>query len=421
MKNHPSSDSYLPGAALLAVLLLAGCDGGSAPVIEEKLNETDPPPGDTTLNLGLERVYANRGFDQPLAMLQAPGDDTRWFVVEREGRVMTFPADPAAAGSTTEFIDINGAVDSSGEGGLLGMAFHPDYAVNGQVFLSYTRAGSPLVSVVSRFTTIAGGTALDPFSEEEILIVNQEFANHNGGHIAFGPDGYLYMYIGLGDGGGAGDPNNRAQDPTNLLGALLRLDVNNPAPGAGYGIPVNNPFAGNALCTPDPNLSVDPCPEIYAWGLRNPWRWSFDRQTGDLWLADVGQNAWEEINLIRAGGNYGWNVREGAHCFGQVSCPTAGLIDPVAEYGRGLGTSVTGGYAYRGAAIPGLAGQYLFGDYGSGRVWRLVEDPPGVFTMVDVLDTALNIVSFAQDAAGELYVIDIAGGGLYRIVNTGTP
>lgn len=391
------------------LLILAACDGngGSSP------SPDDPPepPGGNDPHIALERVFGTLAFDEPVLMLQPPGDSSHWFVVERGGRVRVFANNASTNTFDPDFIDIGVRMDTAGEGGLLGMAFHPDFANNGYVYLYWTGTGAPLVSIISRFTTIAGGTALDPSSEQETLRLNQPFTNHNGGHIAFGPDGYLY--IGFGDGGGSGDPNQRAQDTTNLLGAMLRIDVDNGVP---YSIPADNPFAGNPVCTPDPNVSVDACPEIYAWGLRNPWRWSFDALTGTLWAADVGQENWEEINQIVRGGNYGWNIREGAHCFNpSTGCSTVGLTEPVAEYGRNLGTTVTGGYTYRGTLLTGLAGAYLFGDFGSGHIWRLV-DSGNRFMLDQLLDTNLSIVSFGQDNNNELYVVDI-GGGLYRVVN----
>jgi len=340
------------------------------------------------------------GFSFPLAMHQPPGDDTQWFVIEKAGIVKAFDNNPTVSTVRT-VLDITSIVDNGpSEAGLLGMAFHPDFQVNGEVFLSYTRTGSPLVSYISRFTSIDSGQTLDPASEEVILTVDQDFDNHNGGHLAFSDDGLLY--IGFGDGGGGGDPNNRSQDTTRLLGSILRIDVDGAAP---YVIPADNPFAGNPTCSTGTGSSA--CPETYAWGLRNPWRWSFDRGTGGLWLSDVGQNAWEEVNVIERGGNYGWRIREGAHCYNPSSgCQTSGLIDPVAEYGRSQGASITGGYVYRGTAIPELIGAYLFGDFVSGRIWALQDDGQGGYLMDELLDTDLNIASFAEGSDGEIYIVD---------------
>jgi uncharacterized repeat protein (TIGR03806 family) len=364
----------------------------------------------------LQRVFPNLTFDQPLGMLQAPGDDTRWFVLEKgtgsagAARVRTFANTPNPTASN--FISLT--VNASSEGGLLGMAFHPDWATNGQAFLSYTQ-GTPMVSIVARFTSNDNGVTLNT-TPQEIIRVNQPFDNHNGGHIAFGPDGFLYF--GLGDGGSGGDPLSTAQDTTDLLGSMLRLNVDGASP---YTIPADNPFAGGAMCSADHNAQANACPEIYAWGLRNPWRWSFDSATGDLWLGDVGQGALEEIDRVQRGGNYGWDCREGTSNFSSPapSCATAtGLIPPAHEYGRSLGFSVTGGYVYRGSAIPALVGNYLFADFGSGRIWRLVPSGGG-FTSEELLDTSLSIASFGQGNDGELYVVDIAGGGLHKIVPAG--
>jgi glucose/arabinose dehydrogenase len=353
--------------------------------------------------LALERAFPALSFVSPVAMLQAPGDSTRWFVVERSGRVIVFPNDAAAApAQTTVFIAIT--VDTAGEGGLLGMAFHPDFPATPQVFLSYTRTGNPLVSVVSRFTSHDGGVTLDPASEQEILVLDQPFTNHNGGNIAFDLIGRFY--IGLGDGGSANDPQNNAQNVNTLLGKMLRIDVDGtPVPGKNYAIPPDNPFAQGGGA-----------PEIYAWGLRNPWRWSFDRNTGRLWLGDVGQGAWEEVDLIERGGNYGWSVCEGAHLRGtSTPCANPAFTDPIAEYDHGQGCSITGGYVYRGSAIPGLFGVYLYGDFCSGIIWGLSETAGSPPLVEAAIDSGLSVVSFAQANDGELYVIDF-GGTLYKVI-----
>jgi uncharacterized repeat protein (TIGR03806 family) len=357
--------------------------------------------------ISLTRVYPGvAGLLRPVVFLQAPEDASRWFVVEQRGVVKVFDADPAASTSAV-FADIEARVDDGpSEAGLLGMAFHPDFdlATNREVFLSYTAPG--LESRVSRFTANADGQTLDTSSEEILLRVDQDFTNHNGGNIAFGPDGFLYL--GLGDGGSGNDPNNRAQDNRYLLGTLLRIDVDGGTP---YAIPSDNPFAGSALCDAD-GISPrgDPCPEIYAFGLRNPWRWSFDRDNGALWLGDVGQNTWEEVDVVERGGNYGWKIREGAHCRPPTTgCQTAGLIDPVAEYGHDLGIAITGGYVYRGRSIPELYGRYLFADYGSGRIWTLLPNEDGELERVELLDTDHNISSFGEGVDGELYVLALSG------------
>ncbi len=342
------------------------------------------------------RVFPALNFNQPVLMLQAPGRTDRWYVVERAGRVLRFQ-NISSVTTTSVMVDISADVDMTGEGGLLGMAFHPNFAGNGYVYLYYTApsGSAALESRISRFTSSDGGLSLDPASESIILSVDQPFTNHNGGHIAFGQDGLLY--IGLGDGGSVGDPIGHAQNVNTLLGAMLRIDVNSGTP---YAIPPGNPFAlGGGRG------------EIYAWGLRNPWRWSFDRANGSLWAGDVGEDDYEELDRILNGRNYGWNIREGAHCYNAASCPTAGLTDPVAEYTHVSGCSITGGYVYHGSAIPELEWVHVFGDYCSGRIWGYDTWGSGPVDML--LDSNLNIVSFAETAGGELLIVNY-GGGIYR-------
>lgn len=342
-------------------------------------------------NVELEPFFAQLSFSQPVAMLQAPGDNSHWYVVEQGGRVHVFATEtPAAA----PFVDIRDRVASGGEKGLLGMAFHPDYANNGWVYLSYTKERD---SVISRFSRL--GEALDPASEKILLTVRQPYSNHNGGHISFGPDGFLY--VGLGDGGSAGDPLGHGQNKDTLLGALLRIDINGADP---YAIPPDNPFANGGGAK-----------EIFAWGLRNPWRWNFDRKAGDLWLADVGQDEWEEINIIERGGNYGWNIREGTHCFKTKPCNKTDLKDPLFEYSHADGRAVTGGYVYRGSVFPALDGTYFFGDFSSGKIWAMRQNQGKWQTHV-VLNSKKNISSFAQDNAGELYLLDYASGKIFHLV-----
>ena len=403
-----SSGGGNPNPPLLPNSPLGGLD-------QRPMNPSCVAPDRNTGSASIELVqeFQSLSFAQPLGMLQAPGDASRWFVLEKTGRVRVFANDTNTTSFATDFIDVAASfqLNTASEGGLLGMAFHPNFATNGQVYLSWTEA-VPMVSVVARFTSPDGGQTLDPGTRADIIRLNQEAENHNGGQIAFGPDGFLY--VGFGDGGGGGDPNDRAQDTSNLLGNILRLDVDGGTP---YAIPPSNPFAGNALCTADPTVSANNCPEIYAWGLRNPWRWSFDTATNELWLGDVGQGAREEVNRISLGGNYGWDCREGNTAFNSAaaSCATAtNLIDPVHDYPRTEGNSITGGYVYRGSAIPALNSNYLFADFGTGRIWRLIDDGQGGFTDEELLDTTLSIASFGQGNDGELFVVDIAG-GLYRI------
>ena len=372
--------------------------------------------GNAGSTIALQRVFAGVALNQPLAMMQAPGDDSRWFVLEKTGAVRVFANTPNVTTATT-FLSLT--VNSNSEGGVLGMAFHPSWATNHQAFVSFTE-GSPMVSVIARFTSNDTGATLNASTRQDILTLNQPFDNHKGGNIAFGPDGDLYA--GFGDGGSGGDPQGHGQDATDMLGSFLRVNVDGAAP---YTIPPDNPFATTGvMCGPDYNVSGGNCREIYAWGMRNPWRWSFDSSTGELWAGDVGQNRYEEIDKITRGGNFGWNCREGTHAYTDTtpsaSCATAsGLIEPVLDYDHTQGdVSVTGGYVYRGNALPALAGRYVFGDYGSGRIWRLVPSGSG-YTKEQLLDTSLGISSFGQGNDGELYVVDINGGALYKIVDGG--
>ena len=392
------------------MLFLSACGGGAS--TQSVATPPLPPPPSGSLETDVQRVFSQLTFNLPVALMQAPGDNSRWFVVEKSGVVRVFDNDPNASSSSV-FIDISGRVNSAAnEAGLLGMAFHPDFANNDQVYVSYTRTGAPLVSVLSRFTRNPAIGNLDESSEFEILTVPQEFSNHNGGNIAFGPDGNLY--IGFGDGGGGGDPSDRAQDTNYILGSILRLDVDVPPP-ARYAIPATNPFSSNTNCVD--GMGTMPCPEIYAWGFRNPWRFSFDRQTGELWAGDVGQNEWEEIDRVDQGMNYGWDEREGAHCFDPPSACSTNNVDPITEYGHVDGNiSVTGGFVYRGAAIPDLRGYYVFGDFGSGRIWGVLATSAQGVAPDELDDTTLSISSFAEGVDGELYVLHYGDGEIYQIV-----
>jgi glucose/arabinose dehydrogenase len=369
-----------------------------------------PPPEPPAL--GVDRAFPALSFSQPVAMLQAPGDTTRWFVVEQAGRVRVF-ANSQQVGAFTTFADVTDRVTNDGEMGLLGMAFPPQFPTDARVFLSYTNDSAPdgRVSRISEFTLDAGGS-LDASSEQILLKITQPETNHNGGNIAFGPDGFLY--IGIGDGGGGNDqhgPIGNGQLMTTLLGKILRIDVS--VSGA-YAVPGDNPFAGAPRCNVN-GTGAQACPEIYASGLRNPWRWSFDRSTGLLWVGDVGQGQREEIDRVVSGGNYGWRCFEGTLATGLVCGPAPNPLPPIAEYGRGVGASVTGGFVYRGTAIAGLFGRYVFGDFVSGRLMHIASGAQPTVMLVSGYETGLNIASFGQDAAGELYAVHY-GGELYRIV-----
>lgn len=401
-------------AFVAALFSLAACGGGSGDLDPPGQPPPTQPPGEPPA-IALEPVFQNLAFIEPLAMLQAPGDSSRWFVVEKDGFVLDFANDPnVQGGDVFEFVDLTTAVDSTAaEAGLLGMAFHPDFQTNGEVFLSYTRTGPgggvPFESVVSRFIADPETLVLDPGTEEILLTVDQPFGNHNGGNIVFGPDGFLY--IGFGDGGGSGDPEENGQDTTNLLGTILRIDVDGADP---YAIPADNPFAGNTDCRT--GSGTDDCPEIFAWGFRNPWRFTFDRDTDELWVADVGQNAWEEVNRVQISENYGWNDREGAHCFDPPDDCSTDNVDPITEYSHDVGNSITGGYVYRGSDFPELVGFYVFGDFVSGRIWSVPFDSEQGVEPDELIDTPIQISSFAESNDGELYLMDFDNGSLHRIV-----
>ncbi len=363
-----------------------------------------------------------------MLLLQAPGETSRVFVMQRPGQVRSF-IDSPTVNSSTLVIDISGRVNPGGEGGLLGMAFHPQWATRKELFLSYTRfrttnPNSGMVSVIARFRSTDNGATFDPMSEERLLELDQPFDNHNGGMIAFGPDGFLY--IGFGDGGSGDDPNNAGQLLDTNHGKMLRIDVDVPFDGgARYAIPSTNPYAqtGFACNLRSANRvgdagvgNVTRCSEIYASGLRNPWRWSFDRATGDLWAGDVGQNTWEEVDLITNGGNYGWKPCEGFHRRGSTNqlCNTPGFINPVVAYDRNVGTSITGGFVYRGSAVPSLVGRYVFGDYGTSGVFAIREDPVTGARSIETLGTSGGLVSFGQTNNGEVYAVNIGSGTFWR-------
>lgn len=356
------------------------------------------------------------GFAAPIGIATGPPG---WLLVqEQDGRVIALET---ATGFTTTVLDIRDRVLGGGERGLLGLALHPDVPHDARAFVHYSdRNGHTVVSEFEA-TDRDSPISIEAASERVLLRHEQPFPNHNGGQLAFGPDGYLW--IGLGDGGSGGDPLGHGQNAATLLGSILRIDVDDvPEDGndaIGYGIPEDNPFVDGA----------DGAPEVHLYGLRNPWRFSFDRATGELWIADVGQNAFEEVNRLvpadDAGANLGWPIMEASHCFMEPSCSSDGLILPIAEYGRDRGCSVTGGHAYRGDAITELWGWYLFSDYCSGLVFGVRSDAPetaagGRAAAPRVLlETGANVSSFGEDADGELYLTDHASGKVYRIVAGG--
>lgn len=390
---------------------VGGCGGGGSGTITVT-PPGGPPPTGATPTIATQRVFDQLSFSQPVSMKQAPGDPNRWFVIEQSGVVRVFDNDQSTSSSDV-FIDISGRVSSGGERGLLGLAFHPSFpaAPNAEVYLSYTTglAAQP-TSRISRFSSGDSGATLDAGTEEILLTILQPESNHNGGDLVFGQDDFLYASFG--DGGGGGDPGNNAQNTANLLGTILRLNIDGNSP---YEIPPDNPFASINLCTQGVS-GGGPCPEIYAYGLRNPWRMSIDSATGDLWLGDVGQSAFEEIDRVVLGQNYGWNIREGANCFPPGSTCADTFAEPVTEYGRSLGGSVTGGYVYRGSALPDLVGWYVFADFASGRLFAVPADSQPTVVPDELLDTSLAISAFAEGVDGELYVIDYGSGTVHQIV-----
>lgn len=338
------------------------------------------------------------GLERPIAIAE-PGDGSgRLFIAEQAGVIRIYQG---GALLPEPFLDIRLRVGSRGnEQGLLGLAFHPAYAQNGQFYVNYTDLNGD--SVIARFS-VSGNDAnrADAGTELQLMNISQPYQNHNGGSVVFGPDGYLYL--GLGDGGSGGDPQGNAQSLNTLLGKILRIDVDS---GNLYAIP------------PENNIADGGAAEIWAYGLRNPWRFSFDRLTGDVYIADVGQNAWEEVNFLPAGSpagaNFGWVIREGTHPYEGTAPVGMELIDPVAEYDHGQGCSVTGGFVYRGGALPAWQGVYLYGDYCTGLIWGLARTPDGAWLNRVLFETGLNISSFGEDAAGELYLADL-NGGVYRL------
>ncbi len=352
--------------------------------------------GSSLASMQLRRVFSRLSFSSPILLTHAGDGSDRLFVVEQGGVIKVFPNQDNIAGVKT-FLDIRSRVTSGGETGLLGLAFHPQYASNGKFYVYYTRGN--LFSRFSEFhVSSSDRDVANPNSERILFEVQQPAPNHNGGMIAFGPDNYLY--IALGDGGGGGDPFRTGQDRRSLLAKILRIDVDSRTGNLAYGIPGDNPYVGNTNGWRE---------EVWAWGLRNPWRFSFDRVTGDLWCGDVGQGAWEEVDLVVKGGNYGWSIMEGAHCYNSSSCNRSGLILPVAEYSHNEGQSITGGYVYHGPRLPKLAGVYLYGDYVSRKIWGLKYENGSVIENKFLVDCPSNVSSFGEDQAGEVYVVGYNG------------
>lgn len=362
--------------------------------------------------LNVVNAFPNLRFNQPLLLTHAGDSTDRIFVVEKPGIIHVFDND-ASVTSTQVFLDITDKIlppgdPNLGETGLLSLAFHPQYSSNGLLYISYVDEN--LVSIVSEVQVSADPSQADLSTERILLSMQQPQRNHNGGHIAFGFDGYLYIAFGDGfsessrDGIDSGDPLGHGQNPETWFSSVLRIDVDQQQDDLQYKIPEDNPFVGNQDEWKE---------EIYAYGFRNPWRFSFDRQEGTLWLADVGDKKAEEINILESGENYGWNIKEASHCFEDVPCDTTqwvGLTDPIFEYLRDVGESVTGGYVYRGSQFQDLFGKYIYGDFDFGTVWALnVEDTAAISNEVLVTDVGGGISSFGEDEAGEIYIVDFGG------------
>lgn len=390
---------------------------------------------DALPKLDLQPAYPNLKFNRPLAMVEAPDGTHREFVVEQDGRIWILPSDHNGS-EPKLFLDIsdrNTHVDN--EEGLLSLAFHPQFKTNGKFYIFYSHPSAPKHTILAEWqVSKTDADKADPATERVLLNVHKEPRNwnHNGGTLLFGPDGYLYL--GIGDGGAGYDPKDAAQKLNNLYGKIIRIDVNSKTAGLEYGIPKDNPFVD---VSKQGDLKADPLDqeanvtrqEIWAYGVRNPWRMSFDRETGALWVGDVGQDLWEEVDIIKKGGNYGWSARESFHVLNQRGQPNHELrgsdpIDPIIEYGHNtrimpdskfpnhsIGICITGGYVYRGKKIPSLRGVYVYGDYQMGTIWGLRYEN-GKLTADDVLvpgNIKRNIPSFAEDSSGELYLLSFDG------------
>jgi glucose/arabinose dehydrogenase len=374
---------FLRIALMTAGLSLTACGGGTSGGTN---NPPLPPPASgAPPAITLSTVVS--GLSSPVGMESAHDGTGRSFVLQQAGIIRIVQN---GAVSPTPFLDISALVESGGEKGLLGLAFHPSFSTNRKFYVDYTRrTGMQLQTIIAEYLVSASNpNAVDTSTARTLLTIDQPFDNHNGGQLAFGADGFLY--IGMGDGGSGGDPQGNGQNTNALLGKILRIDVNTTSAGKPYGIPAGNPFAASGGA-----------PEVYAYGFRNPWRFSFDNGTSRLFVGDVGQDAFEEVDIVEIGKNYGWNVMEGTHCYGASTCSATGLIPPITDYPHSEGQSVTGGFVYRGAAIPGMVGRYIFADFISGKIWILTESGT-TWNRTLALSTGRGISSFARDDNNEV-------------------
>ena len=390
-----------PAIILAALCVLISCKSNNNPQPDDE--KTNPPAlGKYTIVQAFPGIAAITNSVE----LTSPDDGTnRIFVASVKGAIHVF-ANADDVSTKNVFLDITGKVASGGELGLLGLAFSPDYKTSGYFYVNYTRRNPGLETVIARYKVSAGNpNQADPASEEILMTFAQPFENHNGGKLAFG--NYGFLYIATGDGGSGGDPNKNGQNNKTLLGKILRIDVSGPGAGMPYKIPADNPFKGNTSGLRE---------EIYAYGLRNPWRFSIDHTTGLLWAADVGQNKTEEIDIIEKGGNYGWNPMEGNDCY-VSGCDKSGLLMPILAYGRDLGASITGGYVSRDKSLPGLNGRYVYGDYVSGNIWALAnaDKKAGENNLIAKV-SANTLSSFGEDSNNNLYILNYTDGKIYKFV-----
>lgn len=385
-KKHTSmkKQSILPLLAMLALFLLVSYQ---------------PHPSLITL----QNAFPFLSFSRPVELTYPHDGSNRLFVIEQEGKIRFFENSPSTK-NTSVYLDIKNKISSEGEMGLLGLAFHPNFKQNGYFYVNYTKR-KPLETIIARYkASSSDARSVDPATETILLKIAQPYDNHNGGKIAFGPDGMLY--ISTGDGGAWGDQHNNSQNKASLLGKILRIDVNKTDKGY-YGIPADNPFVGNKEGFQE---------EIFAYGLRNPWRFSFDAKTGKIWTGDVGQNEFEEINIIEKGGNYGWRLKEANRCYNPRNDCESGhlLIAPVHFYPRADGVSVTGGYVYQGNAQPTLQGKYIFGDFSNGHIWALSFKNNQKTDLQLLTIQGGNVSAFGEDSKGELYILEHANGSIKK-------